>query len=421
MFTKIATAQKRQEWPRVVTVGNSSVKVYQTAHPRTKSGFVYVVAWRTPEGRKRKGFTSETKALSEARVIAEQLNSGFAQSAGMTAPEREEWVMARAFAREKGLPLVSAMREWHSAFELTGGRILDAAKAWVQTHAAPKAAITVDEAVSLYIAAQRERGVKTHLGAGRTLCTDYSTPEQPSFLSRFGAMKLAEVSTDALSQWLEGFAHPVTRNTRRKHIVALWRWCRRRGHLPVDATTVAERTDTAQEGTRQIGVISAEALRSTFDLIAREHPHYVPTLALCAFCGMRSFEVHGQRWEDFDFERKFLRVTTAKHNTPARRQVPLCETAFAWLTSHREPQGPICPNLGIYQIRKICRKAGITLAENGFRHTWISARVEITGDIPRTALEAGTSVAKIHQHYRELLRPEEAAAWFAVTPQSVSG
>jgi len=420
MLTKKATVQKKQVWPRVVTVGNSSVKIYQTTHPRTKSGFVYVIAWRTPEGRKRKGFTSEEKAISEARVIAEQLNSGFAQSAGMTAPEREEWVMARAIAREKSLPLISAVREWQSAFELTGGRILDAAKAWSQKHGGPQVAITVDEAVSLYIAAQRERGVKTHLGAERTLRTGHDTPEQPSFRSRFGKLMLSEVSTDALSKWLEGFAHPVTRNTRRKHIVALWRWCRRRGHLPVDATTVAERTDTAQEGSRQIGVISAEALRSAFEFIAAEHPHYIPTLTLTAFCGMRSFEVHGQRWEDFDFERKFLRVTTAKPNTPARRQVPLCETALAWLTPHSKTEGPICPNLGIYQIRKICRKAGITLAENGFRHTWISARVELTGDIPRTALEAGTSVAKIHQHYRELLRPEEAAAWFAVTPQSVS-
>jgi len=420
MFTKKSGAQKRQEWPRVVKVGNSSVKVYQTAHPRTRSGFVYVVAWRTPEGRKRKGFTSEARALNEARVIAEQLNSGLAQSSTMTATEREECVMARAFAREKGLPLISAMREWQSAFELTGGRILDAAKAWSQKHTSPKAAITVDEAVSLYIAAQRERGVKTHLGAERTLCTDHSTAEQPSFRSRFGACKLAEISTDALAQWLEGFAHPVTRNTRRKHIVALWRWCRRRGHLPVDATTVAERTDTAQEDTRQIGVVSADALRAVFDLIAREHPHYVPTLALSAFCGMRSFEVHGQRWDDFDFERKFLRVTNAKPNTPARRQVPLCETALAWLAAYRQNQGPVCQNLGIYQIRKICRKAGIDLAENGFRHTWISARVEITGDIPRTALESGTSVKMIHRHYRDLLRPEEAAAWFAVTPQSVS-
>jgi len=111
-----------------------------------------------------------------------------------------------------------------------------------------------------------------------------------------------------------------------------------------------------------------------FRLIAREHPHYVPSLALAALCGMR----------------------------------------------HARGEGAVCENLAIDRLREIARTAGFSLAENGFRHTWISARVEITGDIPRAALEAGTSVAKIHQHYRELLRSEAAAAWFAVTPESIS-
>jgi hypothetical protein len=35
------------------------------------------------------------------------------------------------------------------------------------------------------------------------------------------------------------------------------------------------------------------------------------------------------------------------------------------------------------------------------------------------ALEAGNSPAMIFQHYRELVRPTEAAKWFAVTPESV--
>jgi len=404
------------QWPRVVAVGNSRVRVYQTAHPRAKGGFVYVIAWSTPEGRKRKGFTSEGRALAEARVIAEQLNSGFVQSTSMSAAEREEWVVARSIAGEKGLPLVSAMREWQSAFELTEGRLLDAARAWAAKVPRGHRQVSVQEAIDLYLKAQRAKGVKTRAGAERTLSTRHSTAGRPSFQSHFGTQSLAEVTPDALSEWLELHAHPVTRNSHRKWIVALWRWCQRRGYLPLDTTTAAERTDRAQEAARKVGLISAGQLQAAFSLICAEHPHYVPLLALTAFCGMRSFEVHGQCWEDFDWERRFLRVSTAKPNTPARRQVPLCDTALAWLSPHRQPSGPICSNLGIYRIRDICQKQGIALAENGFRHTWISARVELTGDIPRTALEAGTSVSMIHQHYRELLRPEEAVAWFAVTP-----
>jgi len=72
-FWGYETLQKKQVWPRVVTVGNSSVKVYQTTHPRTKSGFVFVIAWRTLEGRRRKGFTSEVKALTEKTSCSKHL------------------------------------------------------------------------------------------------------------------------------------------------------------------------------------------------------------------------------------------------------------------------------------------------------------------------------------------------------------
>jgi hypothetical protein len=111
-----------------------------------------------------------------------------------------------------------------------------------------------------------------------------------------------------------------------------------------------------------------------------------------------------------------LRVTAAKPNTPARRYVPLCPAAVAWLLPHRQDAGPVCSNLAIDRIRDICRTSGLDLADNGLRHSFISARVVVTGDIPATSLEAGNTPTMIHQHYRELLRKDEAEAWFSVAP-----
>jgi hypothetical protein len=38
--------------------------------------------------------------------------------------------------------------------------------------------------------------------------------------------------------------------------------------------------------------------------------------------------------------------------------------------------------------------------------------------VAQVALEAGNSPQMIFQHYRELVRPEAAKAWFAIKPKS---
>ena len=50
---------------------------------------------------------------------------------------------------------------------------------------------------------------------------------------------------------------------------------------------------------------------------------------------------------------------------------------------------------------------------NGLRHSYISYRLTLTGDVNRTALEAGNSPAIIHRHYHALVDdPRLAEEWF---------
>jgi len=54
--------------------------------------------------------------------------------------------------------------------------------------------------------------------------------------------------------------------------------------------------------------------------------------------------------------------------------------------------------------------------QNALRHSFISYRVALTGDVARTALEAGNSAKMIFRHYREVVEPQMAEAWFSITP-----
>jgi len=54
--------------------------------------------------------------------------------------------------------------------------------------------------------------------------------------------------------------------------------------------------------------------------------------------------------------------------------------------------------------------------QNALRHSYISYRVALIQDVAQVALEAGNSPKMIFQHYRELVRPDAAKAWFSIMP-----
>ena len=56
--------------------------------------------------------------------------------------------------------------------------------------------------------------------------------------------------------------------------------------------------------------------------------------------------------------------------------------------------------------------------QNALRHSFISYRVSETGNVANVSLEAGNSPQMIFQHYKELVQPDAAKAWFAIVPAS---
>ncbi len=125
---------KKSDWPRTVTVGSVTVKVYRVAHPTNKTGRAYVVAHRTPSGRKTSKFADPSAALEEARLIAGKLAAGKVEAADMTGGDREELHAARQLTGK--IPLLSALEEWKAAKVLCGGHLLTAAKTWADSHRA---------------------------------------------------------------------------------------------------------------------------------------------------------------------------------------------------------------------------------------------------------------------------------------------
>jgi len=76
-----------------------------------------------------------------------------------------------------------------------------------------------------------------------------------------------------------------------------------------------------------------------------------------------------------------------------------------------------------YQDRfDIARKgAGVEWPSNAARHSFASYHLALQRDAAKTSLQLGlTNTAVLFQHYRELARPEDVEAYFAITPMTAT-
>jgi hypothetical protein len=62
--------------------------------------------------------------------------------------------------------------------------------------------------------------------------------------------------------------------------------------------------------------------------------------------------------------------------------------------------------------------AEVPWKHNALRHSFCSYRLAGIQNAAQVALEAGNSPAMVFRHYRELVRPEAAKTWFAITPET---
>ena len=170
----------------------------------------------------------------------------------------------------------------------------------------------------------------------------------------------------------------------------------------------------------KITIYTAAALRTILDTVQAKRPELLPWAACAAFVGARVSELAILRWENINFERGFVEVASHKIRTKSRRLVPLHDALRAWLPPFKQDSGPITDYAAPgASIARVLLDSGVELQDNGFRHSYISYRVAQINDTARVALECGNSPEIIFQHYRELVGPDEAAAWFGTKPALV--
>lgn len=419
--------------------GAAVVTIYRQRKGDTNSGWQYVWSWQKPGGgRGRDSNADWEKAVSGANLKAQQLAKNIHEGEHVDRGDIEELVQARALAKQIGMPLLAALEEFLLCRQAAGGNVLTACKAFKADHKPDVRRVKLAAAIDGFIAEKEragkrgERTYRSKLKPMLTVCTSLD-PKTPII----GDVFADTVTTPQWTSYLETFPNGVTRNDHRKRAHSLFLWLERQGYLKADAKLTIANTDRAGEMPTDIGILEPAEYARLLEWIREKHPAYLAALVLAGFLGVRSDEIHGkmpkkgtprstvnrQKWSDIHLdERKVMRVTAAKTNTPANRNIPLGDAAFAWLQLTPEEQrvGYVCTAGAMENIRWLAIEEGFNLPENCFRHSSITYQCELTGNKAQVATWSGNSVAEIDRRYRVPVLKSAAVAYYAIRPKAAA-
>ena len=396
-----------RKYPYLLKEGSVVVRIYQSKHNSTKSGFIYTLSYRDHlNKRQTPQFASVVEAEKEGRRIALALAAGEIASAAFSASERDELLAAKKMCGEQ--PLLACIEEYLKAKAIAGSNLFHAAKHWSDSNNKNFKAKLVSEIVDEYLAAKLRLGkdlAKSHGSAFREIKSD------------LGGYFLNDLTTSAMTSWLEKKKHPVTYNTYRKRLVSISNWSRKFGYLPRGTPTEAEHIERAVEQEPEIGIMAPTDFARLLEIVREYAPSDLASLVIAGFCGLRRCEVHAQKWSDIDLKKKILTVSRAKRGTLSYRTIPLTKAALAWLElCVRNDDARISKGMAIDRVRKLGRDHSLIIPDNAFRHSFVTYRIAQLKDVNQPALEAGHSLKEQTKHYKQNASHEDGVAWFNVFP-----
>ena len=449
-----------------VRVGSALLTVYFTPSGERK---LFTVSYMVDGKRKRQVKSSLDLAIEEAKSVGRQLARGDFGTIELTAAQRVAADRALTILKPIGVPLELAASEYASAVTRLGKVSLSqAVDYYLKRHPANQVPMKVQKVIDDMLLLKQNDGLSD--GYLRHLGYDLE-----KFATAFHGNIEAVVGLE-IDKWLRGLGvSPRTRNNLRRSVQSLFNFAISRKYLPKDHDEM-DAVPQVKDGGGEIEIFTPKEMT---EILKHADKRVIPFLTLGAFAGIRHAEIQRLEWNDLKFDAGIIEIRAAKAKTASRRTVPILDNLRAWLKRKRKEAGPVCVYLNMAsEIESLVRAinaarravwakknsvgakalkaadewaaalrteerkkkgprrawgtavpAGAeTAAEEGWapfawkhnalRHSFISYRVAETQDVAKVSLEAGNSPQMIFKHYRELVQPKEAKAWFEIKPKS---
>lgn len=376
----------------------------------------YVLAYYADGRRVRERVGSLDDARQQAKAKIKELTTGTAHVGNFTPRQVAVVTDAVEILRGINVPLSQVAREYAEAYKVLGRQplVMEAAKHYAAylekqktMHAPVKFPAVVDEFLTAIAAQGRSpRYIED--------CTSRLSRASKGF--RGYIQRIAAADMEA---WLDSIrATGRTRNNYRAALCTLFSFARSRGYLPRSERTEAEMTMKASDRGGDIGIYTAKDLAG---MLSGVDAKFLPLVAIGAFAGLRTAEIHRLDWQDVDFHGGHIVVGKHKAKTGQRRIVPILPALKAWLQPIAKRSGPVIPQYSgdaplLRAFRQAIEPLKVELVPNGLRHSYASYRLAAVQSADQVALEMGNSPRKLFQNYRELVTQTQAVRWFSVMP-----
>ncbi len=417
---------KALEWPKVIRNGSVLVKIYRVKNKARES---FTLSYHAGGKRILKMFASLDEAVAEGKAKAATLANGEQDALQLRAGDARIYLNSVRIVQPTGMPLDLVAKDYVEAWKVLGGKtsLLEAAKEFQRRH--------MHELPDKMLPAAVDEMIETRSKDGTG--DDY-VKVLKGCLNRFKQSfncQLKSVTTGQVADYLRSLEFSSrTKNNARTTIGAFFKFCKERGWLPRDHEGI-ELVPKFKEKPTDITIYSPWEVTQ---FLNHSRSEMVPFLAIGAFAGLRTAEISRLDWSEVHLADKFIEIKAAKAKTASRRIVPISSNLAKWLKNHAKNEGRVVPFDNVNKqidwlvevtnqgLKEAAEKDGkdpenakkVKWKRNALRHSYISYRVAETQDVPKVALEAGNSPQIIFQHYRELVQPKEAKAWFAIVPQS---
>ena len=367
-------------------------------------------------------YPNEAVAIEEAGKLARQLSEREVLAAAMTNAQASEYAAFVQRLKPFNVGLLTAADTLAECLEVVGD--LPNLRLAINLLSHPHKKTThkpVAEVVAELIKVKESRGASARY-----------RQDLRSRLGRFTKTfkkDACNVTTAEIQEWLDGLKLGAQSYTNFRRVVhALFEFAVARGYASENPVSAVENIKI-RGGDVEIFTPS-EITR----LLAAAQPDFLPCLALGAFAGLRSAVIERLEWSDIDLAGRHITIGASKAKTASRRVVPIAENLAAWLADYTRNKGLVWKgdHDGFYETQKetadatavaedpqkgIKAQDAVKWKANALRHSYASYRFAATGDASRVAGN-WKQRRRCYRHYRELVKPADAAQWFAVSPET---
>ena len=235
------------------------------------------------------------------------------------------------------------------------------------------------------------------------------------FADKFDGQPVAMITSAEIDDFLRSIPFSaLTRNHYRRLVVLAFNFAVRAGYATANPAMGAAKAKVVGKAP---GILT---ITETARLLEAASPNILPCLAVGAFAGLRRAEIERLDWSEIDFESGLIEVKAEKSKTAQRRFVTMQPNLREWLLSVRKHRGPITPDDFNELFVEAREAAGIKeWPENALRHSFASYHLAHFKNAASTALELGHHDSRVtFAHYRELVRPKEAARYWNIKPET---